>query len=71
MALKMLQMQVGLVAVRTFVLALGVLGRVGGRLSSRGRWSAGMRGQDTASSLLSNNVQWLGLLVCKDRRMRV
>lgn len=71
MAFEMFQVQICLVAVRTFVLALCILSGIGGRFSCSGRRSAGMRGQDTASSLLSDNVQWLRLLVRKDRRMRV
>lgn len=43
MALQMLQVQVRLVAVRALVLAIGVLGRLGGCLSSGGRWSARVR----------------------------
>ena len=71
MTLKMFQVQICLVAVRTLVFALGVLGRVGGSLSGGGRGSTRMRGQDAAPSLLSNDVKWLRLLVRENRRMRV
>ena len=44
MTLEMLQVQVRLVAVRTLVLALGVLGGGGGSLACSGRRPAGVRG---------------------------
>jgi hypothetical protein len=71
MALEMLQVQIRLVAVRAFILALGVLGSICGRFASCGSRAAGMRGQNTAPSLLSNDVQRFRLLVCKNWRMRV
>jgi hypothetical protein len=52
----MLQMQIRLVTVRTLVLALRVLGSIGGRLSRRGSWPTGVRGKNTAPPLLSDNV---------------
>jgi hypothetical protein len=42
MALEMFQVQVGLVTMWALILALGVLGSVGGSLSCRGRGPAGM-----------------------------
>jgi hypothetical protein len=64
-------MKIRLVAVRAFVLALCVLGSIRGRLSRRGSRSTRVRGKNTAPSLLSNHVQWLWLLVRKDRRVGV
>lgn len=63
MALEMFQVQVRLVAMRTLILALGVLGRSRRRLASGGRGPARVRGQDSAAALLANDVDWLGLLV--------
>lgn len=71
MALEMFQVEVGLVAVRTLVLALCVLGRSGGRLACRRRGPARMRRQNSAAPLLADDVHWLWLLIGKHRRVRV
>ena len=67
----MFQVKVGLVAVRTLVFAFCVLGRSGGRLACCGRRPARVCRQNSAASLLADNVHWLGLLVGKHRRVRV
>jgi hypothetical protein len=71
MALEMLQVQVGLVAVRTLVLALGVLGGRGGSLSCSGCGSTGMRRQDSSTTLLADDVDRFRLLVGKHGRVCV
>lgn len=71
MALEMLQVQVRLVAMRTLILALSVLGRVGDGLSDSRAWAARVGRQHTATSLLSYDVNRLGLLVGEDGRVRV
>jgi hypothetical protein len=71
MALEMLQVQVRLVAVRTLVLALGVLGSSGGGLACSGRRPTGMRRQDSAATLLADDVDWLRFLVGEHGRVGV
>lgn len=71
MAFEMFQVQVCFVAMGALVFSLGVLGSLGGRLACSRSWSARMRGQNTAPSLLSDDVDRLRLLVRKDRRVRV
>jgi hypothetical protein len=71
MALEMLQVQIRLVAVRTLVFALGVLGRRGRRLACSGRGPSGMGRQDSAPTLLADDVDWLRLLVGEHGRVRV
>jgi hypothetical protein len=70
-ALQVLQMQVRFVAVRALILAICVLCRGGGRLSSSRSWSARVRGQDAATALLTDNVHRLRFLVRKHRGVRV
>jgi hypothetical protein len=71
MALEMLQVQVRLVAVRALVLALGVLSSSGGSLACSGRRPTGMRGQNSATTLLTDNVNRFWLLVGKHGRVGV
>jgi hypothetical protein len=71
MTLEMLEVQVRLVAVRALVLALGVLGSSGGSLACGGRGPSGMRGQDSATTLLTDDVNRFGLLVGKHGRVGV
>jgi hypothetical protein len=71
MALQVLQVQVRFVTMRALILAIRVLCRGGGRLSSGRSWSARVCRQDSATALLSDNVHGLRLLVREDRRMRV
>ena len=71
MALEVLEMEIGFVTVRAFILALRVLGRIRGRLASGRSGTTRMSGQHTAPSLLSHNMERLGLLVGEHRRMRI
>ena len=71
MALKVLQVQIRLVTMRALILAIGILCRLGRRLSSGRSWPTGVGRQDSATALLTDNVHRLRLLVCKDRRVRV
>ena len=71
MALEMLQMQVRLVAVRTLILALGVLGSSSGRLACSWRGPTGVCRQYSTTTLLADDVHRLRLLVGEHRRMRV
>lgn len=71
MALQMLQVQVRFVAMWAFVLAIRVLCRGGGRLACGRSWPARVCRQDSATTLLTDNVYGLRLLIRKDRRVRV
>jgi hypothetical protein len=71
MALEMLQMQVRLVAVRTLILALGVLGSSSGRLACSWRGPTGVCRQYSATTLLADDVHRLRLLVGEHRRVGV
>lgn len=71
MALQMFQVQIRLVAMRALIFTFRVLGRVGGRLSCCRRGPTRVCRQNTAPSLLPNNVQRLRLLVRKHRRVRI
>lgn len=71
MALQMFQVKIGLVAMRALVLSLCVLGSGGRRLAGGGRGPSGMRRQNSATTLLANNVQRLRFLVGKHRRVGV
>jgi hypothetical protein len=71
MALQMFQVQIGLVAVRTFVLALCVLIGVSDGLADSGCRASGMGGQHPATALLAYDVQWLWLLILKYRRVGI
>lgn len=70
-ALQVLEMQICLVAMGALVLAISILCGLSGRLaSSRGGTTRVCR-QDTATTLLADDVHWLRLLVGKNRRVRV
>jgi hypothetical protein len=56
MALEMLEMKIRLVAVGALVLALRIFSSIGGRLSRGRRWPTGVRRQNTAASLLSDDM---------------
>jgi len=71
MTLQMFQVQVGLVAVRTLVLALGVLVGVSDGLANSGRRASGVGGQHPAATLLAYDMQRLWLLVLEHRRVRI
>lgn len=63
MAFQMFKVEVRLIAVRTLVLALGILVRVREGLADSGRRPTGMRGKHTAPSLLAHDVHRLWFLV--------
>ena len=71
MTLEMLQVQVRLVAVRTLVFALGILGGSCGSLACSGCGPTGVRGQDSATTLLTDDVNGFGLLVGEYGRVGV
>ena len=71
MALEVLQVQVRFVTMRTLILALGVLCCGSRRFACGGRGPTGMGRQNSAPTLLADDVDWLGLLVGEHRRVRV
>ena len=59
----MLQVKIGLVAMRALVFAFGILGGVRDGLTNCRAWAARVGGEHTASTLLANNMHRLRVLV--------
>lgn len=71
MTLEMFQVKIGFVAMRAFVFALRILGSGGRRFAGSGRRPSRVGRKDATTALLTNNMDWLRLVVSEHRRMRI
>ena len=71
MAFQMLQMQICFIAVRAFVLAVGILVRVGGWFPCSWSWPSRVSRQHATATLLAHDMYGLWFLVGEHGSMRI